>query len=1024
MHLLKKHNTKIPSIRVLYIVLCLLTAGQMVHAQTEVSGKIMNESGDLLVGVNILVKGTNVGTITELDGSYALEVENENAVLVISYIGYITQEVSISGRSVVDVNLSIDAAQLEEVVIIGYGKQRKQDITGSIAVVDVDAMEASAFTSVTDRLQGRAAGVQVINNGQPGSIGTIRIRGAGFTGGNNDPLFVIDGVLTEDSRNLNPNDIESIQVLKDASSSAIYGSRAANGVVVITTKKGKQAKPRITFSAMAGIQQIPDKVDVMNAAQWSRITNAAYDVDGRNRLNDADDLSHGYDTDWQDEVYQDGLIQDLNASIAVGDENRNVYFSLGNTYQEGTVKGPIFNRFTARINSEFEVLPGLRVGENITFGRSETSGLDAEEVIFNAIDGLPIIPVYNPYELSGYGIGDFADAFSFTPNAVGHRDLFKSKGEEMQVLGNVFARYEIIQGLEYQFNFGFNFTSNFTKNWQKQGIITMTSPHMSGTSEHRSDLSDLFFEHRLTYNRTINKHSFSFMSSYIEQERTSTFNSIGIIGGFDDVESYQIQLSTAAPNNVTVNGGKEVQALRSILGRVTYNYDNRYMLTINVRRDGDSRFSEENRWATFPSASIGWNLANESFFNVPSISSLKIRVGYGEVGSVSIGNYAYQSKLGSANYNIGVNATNAIGLTRAQLVDRNIKWESLQETNIGLDLELFDGKFEFIGDYYFGDLNDLLFNVSVPGTVGVTVGAEVDEEGGLSAASVITNAASSKRSGWELGLTYRKRSGDFNFSIGANAFNSYVELTRLPMGVSSFIQAEGISRLGSTYGEFFVHQYEGIYTSQAEIDAHGVTVLGAVPQVGDARYKDTNGRDADGNLTGQPDGNINADDRSIAGNSYPKVQFGLIFEASYKNFDFMAFFQGVAGRELYNGRYKEMNQNFQTNFTTDYDPYIEGTGTDPRVSIIDQEGGNFFASTRFIEDASYGRLKNLQVGYTFYTKKISSIRLYIGGQNLFTLTKFKGQDPEFESGDIFNPGVYPGSFPNIRTFNTGINVLF
>lgn len=998
---------------------------QSAMAQSVVSGKVTDGSGEGLLGVNIIERGSANGTVTDLEGNFSIEVAG-NAVLVFTSIGFIEQEVAVNGRTSLNVTLEVDVQQLQEVVVLGYSTQRKQDITGAVTVVDVDAMQASAYTSITDRLQGRAAGVQVISAGQPGSIGSIRIRGGGFMGGNNDPLFVIDGVLSDDSPNLNPNDVESIQILKDAAAAAIYGSRAANGVVVITTKKGKPGQTEIKASAMFGVQRIPQKLDLMNAAQWARINNAARDAGGDARLVHADDLSHGYDTDWQDVVYQNGQIQDINASIATGGDKSSVYFSLNNTYQEGIVKGPLFERVALRLNSEFELLPGLRIGETLLVGRNEQSGEanytggGGGDVVGNAISSLPIIPVYDPFRLSGYGHGDFTNAFTFAPNAVGVRDMFKNQSEQLQVLANAYIDYEIIEGLTFRPSISLNLFNTLTRDWRRAGIIRMTTVHQSGLNESNSRSEDWFQESRLSYNKSFGNHSITATAVQVNQVTRSRDSGIEILGGFDgDNAFFQVGSNNAPSNQISVSGSEATGVIKSFVGNLTYNYSDKYLFTANIRRDGDSRFASENRWGTFGGASMGWVVSNESFFNLGPIEYLKLRAGYGAAAAISIGDYQFQSLIVSssqsgANYNFGPESLSTTGAIVGNLNDRNIKWEVLRSTNIGLELTLLEGAIQMEGEYYFGIMDDLLSEIAVPSAVGV---ASAEGTG-----SVLTNAASSDRTGWEFSLTYNGRQGDFEYSVSANAFNSYITARSL---VNPFILADNsITRVGTVYGQFFVHDYLGIYTSQEQIDGDGVTILGATPQIGDARYRDTNGRDENNNLTGMPDGNINADDRIIAGDPYPDVSLGLNFEGRYKNFDMTLFFQGLVGRDVINGQYFDLNNDIYSNFTADWDPYIDGQGTDPRVTTAQDVNGNGFISTKYIEDGSFVRLKNLQIGYTINTDVVRNIRVFIGGQNLLTFTKFQGIDPEFDGGDIFAPGTYAGGYPNVRTFNTGLNLTF
>lgn len=998
-------------------------------AQRVIRGQVTDPSIGTLPGVTILIKGTSRGTTTDADGSYSISIQEGDEVLVFNYVGYKVKEVEIGNQSTIDVNLTPDISELEEVVVVGYGSQRKQDITGAVAVVDVEQLGKSQYLNVTDRLQGRVPGVTVTTGGEPGQVGEIKIRGTAFFGGN-DPLFVIDGVLTEDSPNLNPNDVESIQVLKDAASSAIYGSRAANGVIVITTKRGKIGEPEINISTNIGIQQIGKKLDVMNSANWAANVNAAADASGQPRQIAADDLSHGYDTDWQKEVFNDqAVFQDLNLSVSAGTQKSRVYFSLNNSYQEGTIRGPLFERIATRLNTEFELAPGLTIGENLTVGRTSSSGaqfyqgvdFDGDGIIGATIGMLPVIPVLDPTKANGYGHGVPGEAATFIPNPVGIRDLFKNQASSTRILGNLFLNYEIIEGLELNLKFGVNMENGQEKNWWKNGQIRMTTIHQSGLSESRSESLELLLENRLTYSKKIGNHSFSVMGTYTEQSLSGAFQSADITGGFDDQNQFfQISSTKASANQVSSAGDEFESAIRSYLGRVSYNFADRYLLTANIRRDGSSKFAEENRWGTFPSVSVGWNLTNESFFNVPLISNLKFRGSYGLVGNSSVRDYAYQSLIfttasGGVNYNLGSGSSSVIGATRGAVVNRDLKWEVLKEANVGLDLSLFDGQFELIGDYYFGDLEDLLSEVPIPATVAPGGG------------SPTINAVSMKRNGWEFQATYRKMTGAFQFNISANAFQTRNEIVSLPFGVTEFLGDNTTSRIGTPLGQYYILDYQGIY-SQEDIDnlPPGFTIGGVTPQVGDAKYSDVNSRDADGNLTGEPDGQVSFDDdRTILdANPIPALQYGFNFEGYYKNFDFTIFFQGVAGREVYNTMRSNLNSDFGSNFTADFDPYIEGQGgTDPRLVIGGEAGGNGLPSTRFLEDGSYLRVKNIQIGYSVPWQAVSNLRIFLSGQNLFTFTEYRGLDPEFEGG-VFSPGIDPVGYPNLRTVTGGFNLTF
>jgi TonB-linked SusC/RagA family outer membrane protein len=438
------------------------------------------------------------------------------------------------------------------------------------------------------------------------------------------------------------------------------------------------------------------------------------------------------------------------------------------------------------------------------------------------------------------------------------------------------------------------------------------------------------------------------------------------------------------------------------LGRFTYNYDDKYLLTANVRRDGSSKFPEKNRWGTFPSVSAGWNISKEGFFNIPLISNLKLRAGYGEVGNASIADYAYQSLIASSsvggnNYNLGYNDRSVIGAVRAGLVNDNLKWETLKETNLGLDIVMFDGKFEVNGDYYFGELEDLLVAAPVPGTSG-------EGEGG----TTIVNVATMERSGWELSLRYREREGSFKYDIMANLFRTENKVTNLPLG--DLFGQYSITTVGQPIGQIYALDYLGIYRDPSELNE--ITVVNQVPEIGDAKFRDASG---DGNISG-------GDDRVILGDPNPGLQYGLNLNASWKNFEFSVFFQGVLGRDVYNGIRYDMDTSPITSFSGKYDPYIDGSGSDPRPSA-DFGSPNNIPSSLFVEDASFLRLKNVRIGYKVPWDKLGKLTLFAGGQNLLTFTEYSGMDPEFDSS-VLAPGVDGGGFPNVRTYNLGLNFNF
>jgi TonB-linked SusC/RagA family outer membrane protein len=991
------------------------------------------------VGVNINLKGTAQGTVSDVDGNYTIVAAITDSVLVFSYVGYLTEEVYIGTQTQIDIGLRPDLVELDQIVVVGYGTQKKREITGAVATADVSQLNKSHAATLTDQLLGRVAGVTVNSTGQPGRMGDIKIRGTSFFGGNN-PLYVIDGILTGDAPTFNPYDIESVQILKDASASAIYGNRAANGVIIITTKKGTIGKPKVGFSSRVGLQEISSRLDLTDNYGWARIINAAHDASNVPRQAKADaEFDPDLNTDWQEEVFsKNALLYDVNLSVSGGGEDHNVYFSVNSFYQDGTIKGPDFNRLASRLNSEFRIGKRITVGQHLSIGYGKTTGIagGAQDFVGSDIVGpfsaayemLPVIPVYDTAQVSGYGIGEMFRAQTWSENPVGVMEQFHNATQDTRILGDVFLDLEILKGLNYRFSLGLNSSFNKYKSYNEAGMLRMQTVHFSGLIEKRTTESGIFLENRLSFSREIGKHSFSIMGTYTEQSDRESSQGAVIVGGYDDeVNFWQISNSTG---KVSASGTEYQSALMSFLGRITYNFAQKYFLTAIIRHDGSSKFAPENRWGTFPSVSGGWDISKENFFNVDFIRHLKLRVGYGKVGNASIGDYQYSTVINrrtqgddywsaGVNYNLGPTSTSIIGATRSgNIMNRNIIWEKLTETNIGIDFEAFRGKLLINGDYFFGTMDDLLAEMPLPWSIGTR----------WPAFSTI-NAVSMTRNGWEVAVSYRKKTGHFQYAVTANLSHFSNEITELGYGLTD-LSTDGTTtaRIGYPLGKFYVLDYQGIYT-QSDIDAlpEGFTVAGNTPEVGDAKYRDVNGRDENGNLTGQPDGKISLDDdRIITGNPTPALEYGLNFDCNYKIFDLSIFFQGVMGRDVYNSYDALMTSGewgHFSNYPAYFDPYIDGSGSDPRP-VWDNGHGNNLASSRYIENGAYLRLKIVQLGVTIPVDWIDYFRIYISGENLLTFTKYRGLDPEFTGSDVFTPGIDPRDYPNVRSISLGVNLTF
>ena len=1005
-------------------------------SQRIITGKVISADGTELPGVNVLLKDSNSGTITDIYGNYSIKIPEEGGYLEFTYIGFQKEEIEIGSKSIINITLNEDLTELKEIVVVGYGTQRKGDITGAVAVVNTDQLKKSYSASITDQLQGRVAGVTVTTSGKPGSIGDIKIRGASFFGGNN-PLYVIDGILTGDNPNLNPSDVASVQILKDASASAIYGSRAANGVIIITTKKGVKGVPKINFNSTVGMQRIPSRINLKNNFEWAEIVNAAHDNAGAPRVSGAnEDFDENVNTDWQSEIFDNtAMTYNLNLAITAGGENSSVYFSVNKFSQDGAIKGPQFNRLSTRLNSEYKLTKNITVGQHLTLGSSTidgvagASGPDDEGDIISpfsaAYEMLPVIPIYDTSQVSGYGVGQIGTAQTWSENPIGVMDLYKNFSENTSLLGDIYVEYEILKDLNYRFSLGLNGGFSNFKSYNKAGQIRMSTNHFSGLTENRSESFEVFIENRISYERIFGKNKLSIMGAITEQKGREKVLGSSSIGGYDNETNFW-QLSNST-GSIASNGSETQSAIRSYLGRLNYNFDQKYFISAALRNDGSSKFAPENRWSVFPSVSGGWVISKENFFNVPFIDNLKFRGGYGVVGNASIGDYEYTTTIdrtatGGVNYNLGPTSVSTLGATRSDMLrNADISWEELKETNLGIDIETLDGQIFVTGDYYVGNVNKILAQVPLPGTVGA-----------IERSSPSINAVSLERKGWEVAMSFRKSVGDLQYALTANMSHTENKITDLNYGLTELVgtdvSSKTTARLGYEVGKFYLLDYQGIYTAEdiAALPAD-FTVQGETPQVGDAKYRDTNGRNENGFLTGIPDGKISRDDdRIITGSPIPKIVYGFNIDLAYKVFDLSIFLQGISGRDVYNTYYSLMTtEDFGhfTNYPQDYDPYIDGNGTDPRPHFF-QGHGNNLESTKFLENGAYLRLNNFQLGVNIPQNRLDNLRVYVSGQNVLTFTSYRGLDPEFEGGSVFTPGLDPRSYPSVRTFMLGLDVTF
>jgi TonB-linked SusC/RagA family outer membrane protein len=1001
---MKKQLTKLSG--KLFIPLFLFYIGMHVgHTQDlqSVSGIITNSEGEPLPGASIVVSGTQIGTTSDFDGNYKLVNVSPNSVLVVSYIGYITQKINVSSLATINVSLLEDDSKLDEVIVIGYQTIKRSDIVGSVAVVDTDEMLKAPASNVGQMLQGRAAGVSVTSTGSPGSSSSVKIRGINSFSGQDSPLYVVDGMLINSlGADFNPNDIESIQVLKDAASTALYGSRGMNGVIVVTTKKGKAGPMKINYDFYYGSQNIQKRLPLTNAAQFIKINNLAYTNNGNAPLN----LRTGVDTDWQDELFKAGTLKEHNLNFSGGAENSNYFISMNYYDQEGAIVGPQFERYQIRVNSETKK-GRFTFGENIAMSRSSQTRVNGNPFI-DVVWMLPTIPVYNSNNESGYGYGDDNNS-TFATNPIGLQKHFSNTGVTSKVLGSAYGVYEIFPFLKFKLNIGLDYAQIREKYFQRPGALRQNTPGATFLEDRHTEFFNILAENTLNYNQTFGKHTISALVGYTSQ-KDSFSNNYARTENLNG-EFWVQDNGTSAPQTA---GREEVAGLRSLLGSFNYTYDSRYTLLMNFRRDGSSRFGKNNQWANFPSISGSWRISEESFMeNQNAFSNLKLRGSWGIVGNQAINNYATQSVL-RYNQNYVLNNQVVQGATNLQLVNPNLRWESKTTTNIGLDAGFFDNKLSLTADYYVADVKDLLLAVPIPLSSGNT------------GRDPLANVGQVQNRGLELSIGYQNSKNEFRYGIQANgAFLKnevkalVAEAGNLPIyGTGQILR----TAVGEPVASFYTLKTAGVFQDQAEIDAWGVQP-NARP--GDIKYIDIDNS-----------GDINFNDRTTVGKALPDFEYGLNLNIAYKGFDATAFLAGVVGNSIFNEQ-KWWSQRYDDN--ANYlvgDVFWTGPGTSiliPKPIHADSSLNPTQNSDRYVEKGDYFRLKNLQIGYTFSDNilnklSLSKLRLYVTGQNLFTITGYTGFDPEVVgtngNGDFLNRGFDNGNFPSLQSGLMGIQIGF
>ena len=1033
-----------------------------------VKGQVVDQDGEPLIGATVKVKNSNAGAVTDVDGNFQITAP-ANAILVVSYVGYQDKEVAVRGRAIIEsIQLSADETVLDQVVVVGYGTQKKADLTGSVSIVNADEMKKVSHSNISSMLEGKVAGVQITSDGQPGADPSVRIRGIG-TFGAQAPLYVVDGVpMGTTIRDFSPNDIASIQVLKDASAAAIYGSRAANGVIIITTKNGQKEQPlKVEYKGYIGIDKISDGVyDVMNADQYSQYLgqaclNSNTPIPGGYKLNEETGKYQFMDntnTDWFNEVFKTGVRQNHNVNLSGGGANNTYNIGLDYFSQKGTLEGagPNFERFTARVNNTMDV-KFVKFRTSLVYSHSDQDNMaisnaneyvqglygDVSNVLRSTLLMQPTIKAYDNstwvldsqvgaansyrYDAFGYGVyydkvhGDISASNPLLINKLMERNTLVDR-----FVGTASAEVDLLDmlgiksknhKLNYKINLSYSKTHaqdhTWIPAWIQSNRVYLDKSNERLTKNSRT-YADALIENILTYDGTFGKHHVNLVAGQTyEEENSNTLTGWGI----NLSEPYYLQLQNSKTTHSESSETKH--ALASYIGRLNYDFDGKYLISGVIRRDGSSRLSKNIRWETFPSVSAGWRFDKESFFPISHdiINMFKVRGSYGVLGNENIGEYQFQGTMNRNNlvYNFGNNVV--YGSAVSNFINENIAWEKKKSTNVGIDLALFNNRLEFTAEWYKNVSEDLLYAVPVPANAGV------DNE------TVTMNAASMENSGFEFSATYRNHDHPLKFEISANLSTLKNKVTSLGFGTKEFITGAYITRVGHEVGQFYGYVYQGIARTQEDIDNHindkGEVITQEGMNIGDCLYKDVNN-----------DGVINSEDQVVLGSGLPKVNFGLNAHFEYKGFDLSISTYGALNFHVsddlqnsltscYGYSNKAVSMLEANRWSEDGSTYLSST---PRTYITSNgEAWNNYFSDRMIQNAAYWKIANVELGYNFPDKWfkgiVSGVRAYVSAQNLYTFTGYKGYNVDF-AGGVFTPGYNFCSFPSAKSFMAGILFTF
>lgn len=1053
------------------LTVCPIPTMAAVQQTIKVSGQVVDQNGEPLIGATIRVKGAQTGVVTDIDGNFELNAA-ANATLVVSYVGYKDREYAINGRANLgQILLESDDTMLEQVVVVGYGVQKKADLTGSVSIVNADELKRTSNSNISTMLEGKVAGVQITTDGQPGADPLVRIRGIGTLNGSQAPLYVIDGVpMGTTIRDFSPNDIETIQVLKDASAGAIYGSRAANGVVIITTKNGQKDQPlKVDYKGYFGVDQVSnDKYDLMNADQYSNYlgiaaSNSGTPLPGGYSLGE-DGNYHFQDntnTDWFKEAFKTGVRQNHNVNLSGGGAHNTYNIGLDYYSQKGTIEGtgPDFKRYTARVNNTMETkFIKFRTGLVYSHSNQNVMSIGNDEryiqglygnlgnVLSGVLNMQPTIKAYdsstwvlddkvgsaNGWKYDAYGYGVYYDTVHGDISAMNPllvNELLTYNTLVDRFVGTASADVDLLEmlgvksknhKLNYKLNLSYSTTHANDRIWIPAWIqsnrVYLAKENERLQKQHRK-YSDALIENTLTYDGTLGLHHVNLVvGQTYEEENTSTLWAEGV----NLNEPYFLQIQNSGTKNASSYEYKH--SLASYLARLNYDYDGKYLLSGIVRRDGSSRLNPDSRWDTFTSVSVGWRFDKEKFFpiNRDIVNMFKLRASYGELGNeASVGDYAIEATMARNNMTYSFGNQAVTGSAISTYVNEFLAWEKRKTMNVGLDLAFFNNRIEFTAEWYKNKSEDLLYNVPVPASAGVAN------------STVTMNAASLENSGLEFSATYRNRDHALKHEISANVSTMKNKVTSLGFGTDSYITGAYITQVGEEVGKFYGWDYQGIIRTQEQLNqlnataqANGFSEYQAGAQVGDCYYRDVNG-----------DGQITADDQTVLGSGLPKVNFGLSAHLEYNIFDLSISTYGALGYHVADYLYNTLNSCYGYGNKDvavlganqwDGDTYVSNI---PRTYLSNSASlaWNDLFSDRKIQNAAYWKIANIELGCNLPNKwfgnYVSGVRIYVSAQNLYTFTSYHGYNVDY-AGGTFTPGFNYCSYPTPRSFMAGINFTF